>query len=237
MACHCDCYFREALAFHEGQVMVLLRSSLASLASMTGAAFAALLLLSPGPAFAGIQGSAHDFSLRSWSKGEICIVCHTPHRATAGLDAPLWNHQVSVAAFTLYSSPTMQVTAEQPSPGSSSRMCLSCHDGSVAVDAFGGASGSVQIASRANLTTDLSNDHPIGIEWAHQTGLSAADPHCMTCHDVTNPRVPTGKELRFFKRKVECASCHDVHNSKVMDVKLLRKPLAGSQICLHCHPK
>jgi len=195
-----------------------------------------LLFVSALPAVAGIQGSVHDFTGNGWSGGEICGVCHTPHSSNIGTDAPLWNHAISTADYTTYSSPTMDVIADQPTPGGISRMCLSCHDGTIAIDSFGGNNGSTFITGKANLGTDLSNDHPIGIQWIHQT-FESGSADCLNCHDLFNPSVNMGKELKFFNGKVECPSCHDVHNSKVMDVKLLRKPLAGSQICLHCHSK
>jgi len=195
-----------------------------------------LLFLATFPAVAGIQGSVHDFSGNGWSGGEICRICHTPHSANSGVDAPMWNHAVSSATYTTYTSPTMDVIAEQPAPGGISRMCLSCHDGTIAIDSFGGNSGSTLITGNANLGTDLSNDHPIGIQWIHQT-FPPYGSECGNCHDLLDPTLNIGKELKFFNGKVECPSCHDVHNNKVMDVKLLRKPLAGSQICLHCHAK
>ena len=80
-----------------------------------------------------IVGSAHDFSGEGWSGGEICLPCHTPHNAdTTEPDAPLWNHAVTSALYTLYDSPTMDVAPEQPRPAS--KLCLSCHDGTVALD-------------------------------------------------------------------------------------------------------
>ncbi len=103
-------------------------------------------------------------------------MCHTPHNADASVtDAPLWNHEVTTAIYTVYSSPTMDVPVGQP--GGISKLCLSCHDGTVAVDNFGGTTdGAVTIGSYATppsynpaLTTDLSDDHPIGMEWDHQT--------------------------------------------------------------------
>jgi predicted CXXCH cytochrome family protein len=206
--------------------------------------FATLSCASAFPVAARIQGSVHDFSGNGWSGGEICNVCHTPHNANVGTQGPLWNHQISTVRYQLYSSPTMNVAAEQPLPGGLSRMCLSCHDGTVAIDSFGGTTGSTTITGNANLGTDLSNDHPIGIEWIHQTQTNGA-LSCTECHALEyNPATMSyefvgtpGQELKFFDRKVECPSCHDVHNTRVMDVKLLRKPLAGSQLCLQCHPK
>ena len=63
-------------------------------------------LASPSPA--GIIGSKHDFGQYQWAKNQICLPCHTPHNAIvrdangALVDAPLWNHTLSTATYTLY---------------------------------------------------------------------------------------------------------------------------------------
>ncbi|MFQ6613780.1 MAG: cytochrome C, partial [Fidelibacterota bacterium] len=114
----------------------------------------------------GITGSEHDFSSENWnSSGEICIVCHTPHNAdNAVSSAPLWNHQVTSATFTLYSSGTLDATVGQPD--GVSKLCLSCHDGTVAIDNFGGNTNGLQmIGAGEKLGTDISDDHPISITY------------------------------------------------------------------------
>ena len=180
-----------------------------------------------------ITGSAHDFSGELWGGGEICIACHTPHNAyTSVPDAPLWNHELTTATFTVYSSPTMDVSVPQPSDVS--KLCLSCHDGTIALDSYGGNTGSTTIAVDSNLSTDLSNDHPISIDWDHQTTPPSGP--CGKCHAVHGGGPPTNPALPFFEGKVECATCHDVHNTST-STKLLRLPLAGSELCLYCHGK
>lgn len=177
---------------------------------------------------AKITGSGHDFSGSGWSGGEICIVCHTPHNADSTVpNAPLWNHEVTASTFTLYNSPTMDVAPEQP--GQNSRLCLSCHDGTVALDSFGGGSGTNFISGPANLTTDLTDDHPISVEFDHSTILGCPSSVCMNCHFVD-------REVPFYNRKVECASCHEPHNDTA-EPNMLRKTMAGSALCLHCHYK
>ncbi|MCU7921328.1 MAG: cytochrome C [Candidatus Thiodiazotropha sp. (ex Dulcina madagascariensis)] len=196
-----------------------------------------VLFTSTFPAVAAIQGSVHDLSASGLSDGEICNVCHVPHNTDVTADAPLWNHTISTAVYTVYNSPTMDVTAEQPGPGSFSRLCLSCHDGTIALDSYGGSTtgGTTFIDPRANLGTDLSDDHPVGIQWIHQTQRSGSD--CFNCHDPLNLSARPGKELTFYNGKVECPSCHDVHNGQPANTKLLRKTINGSALCLHCHPK
>ena len=210
----------------------------------TAALATILMLSSTSTATAGIQGSVHDFSQQGWTGGEFCIVCHTPHDSSNHEQAPLWNHTTSNAVYELYSSPSLVYEPEQPGPGNLSRLCLSCHDGTVAIDSFGGTGGSTTVTGRANLGTNLRDDHPVGVYWDHQTGTSN-----LTCNGVCHKLEwseaayayvftgEAGQEIKFYNRRVECPSCHDVHNVNVEDVKLLRKTMAGSQLCLHCHPK
>jgi len=189
------------------------------------AAFAALLGMDATRG--GIQGSVHDFSGRIWSGGKICIVCHTPHHADPTVD-PLWNHTLSTAAYTLYSSPTLNSIPGQP--GVQSRLCLSCHDGTVAIDSFGGMTGGEYVSGDRLIGTDLADDHPIGMTFYHDGPLN-----CQNCHQMH----PWGfaSVLPFFDGKVECATCHEPHNNGVPGTKLLRKTVSQSALCLHCHAK
>ncbi len=182
------------------------------------------------PAMANIEGSPHDFSSSGWSGGEICLPCHTPHNASMVIsDAPLWNHLVTSATFTVYSSPTMKGSALQPR--GPSKLCLSCHDGTVALDSFGGNGGGNMISAAANIGTALTDDHPISIYWNHQNEINSI---CLKCH---NPR-PTDFNpiLPFFNRYIECSTCHDVHNKSGFS-HLLRKSMQSSELCFHCHGK
>lgn len=71
--------------------------------------------------------------------GEICVYCHTPHSASTTTDAPLWNRPTPTGPYALYSSSTMDTTPGNP--GGVSLACLSCHDGTIAVDAVLNAPG------------------------------------------------------------------------------------------------
>jgi predicted CXXCH cytochrome family protein len=181
---------------------------------------------------AGISGSKHDFSGKGWGTNEICIFCHTPHNAktVTGYNtgsAPLWNHMVTSATYTLYSSSTLKQTPLQPR--GPSKLCLSCHDGTVAIDSLGNQNGTHFATGTANLGTNLSDDHPISIYWNHQTGQTT----CGNCHSL-HPSGYIG--LPFYSRYLECATCHEPHN-RGPEIKMLRKALVGSAICLHCHGK
>jgi predicted CXXCH cytochrome family protein len=182
-----------------------------------------------------IVGSAHDFSDDSWNTtGQICLVCHTPHNADISVtNAPLWNHETTLATFTTYTSATMQATTGQPD--ASSKLCLSCHDGTVAVDNFGGETGGTHFLSGSSLIgTDLSDDHPLS--FVYDAALASADGGL---YDPTNTNSGLGGTINqdmLIDSKVQCASCHDVHNGSGV-ARLLRKSNSGSDLCLTCHNK
>ncbi|UCD76570.1 MAG: hypothetical protein JSV91_06520 [Phycisphaerales bacterium] len=178
-------------------------------------------------AMAGIVGSGHDFSPYGWSEFKICKPCHTPHNADTSVDAPLWNHELTTATYILYDSDTLHEEVEDPGP--KSILCLSCHDGTVALDSFGGNTGMTFIEGDALLGTDLSDDHPIGIEWSHQN----PDVNCFNCHNPYDPDWE--RPLPFFDNKMECLTCHEPHNQGQDPDYMLRLPILGSQLCLHCH--
>jgi hypothetical protein len=204
-----------------------------------------------GQAFAGtIVGTAHDFSASGFSGGEICVVCHTPHNAdTTVSEAPLWNHEVTSQTFAMYSSPTLDA-AQDAQPTGSSKLCLSCHDGATAVDAFGGNVGGAWFMTgpaAVGANDDLTDDHPISI--TYDSALATTDPGLFdpTAKSVTigagGDKTRTGlvSDLMTPAAKVQCSSCHDVHNNFVVPgtngEPFLLVTKAGSQICLTCHNK
>lgn len=67
---------------------------------------------------------------------EVCIYCHTPHGGT--LDAPLWNRALPTGAFTHYASATLSTTivGVNRAVNAESLVCMSCHDGAVALNAI-----------------------------------------------------------------------------------------------------
>jgi predicted CXXCH cytochrome family protein len=120
---------------------------------------------------------------------EICVFCHTPHASNTAVKAPLWNKPASGATYTTYSTSTSSTIDGSVDMGGVSLACLSCHDGTQAMDTMvnapgsggynaGGAllsgatwTGANQTAGKlasgviTNLTADLSNDHPVSIQY------------------------------------------------------------------------
>jgi len=181
----------------------------------------------------GIAGTGHDFSAAGYGTTEICQPCHTPHDADITVAiSPLWNHQLSVATYTLYSSTTL--TATMAAPSGISTLCLSCHDGTVAVDSFGGATGINFVAAAALVGTDLRTEHPIA--FTYDTALATADGGLFDPATRLSGLGGTVNADLLFAGSLECASCHDVHNA-VVNPSLLRKDNTGSALCLTCHNK
>jgi hypothetical protein len=102
----------------------------------------------------------------------LCVYCHTPHNASP--ERALWNHDLPAVSYRLYSSSTLHATMNQPT--GSSRLCLSCHDGLVAmgnvrVQPSGGALELGPMSGRRNLGADLSDDHPISFVYDAELAL------------------------------------------------------------------
>ncbi len=135
----------------------------------------------------GVRNTRHNLSLdfATWrafmnpyfnNYGEVCVYCHTPHGANTSIQgAPLWNRTASTAEYTLYE----QVNQTISGPGPNSVTCLSCHDGTIAIDAVINMPG----PGKYDPTHQL--DETFLDSWAgdiqHQTMLG-----CTQCHYAGN---------------------------------------------------
>ena len=174
--------------------------------SALGSIVADVLVLAAAPAWAAVKGSKHDLGSGGAAQAtttattEVCVFCHTPHGSDANVSAPLWNKTVPAAgSYTRYSSlGSATLDGAEVAVGSVSLACLSCHDGSQAMDVVLNAPGTGNYSAAGaeldltaigqmtpaggpipNLGTDLRNDHPVSIAFAGGAcvGTSAAcDP-------------------------------------------------------------
>lgn len=191
----------------------------------------AILLVSPARAAQNIVDTMHNLSvsgpgsMRSLSVDRVCAFCHTPHNPTPL--APRWNRVMSGATYIEYGSSTMDARPGQPT--GQSRLCLSCHDGTVALGRFFKAPrGPVNdlksslLTGTGNLGTDLRDDHPIS--FPYDSALQAADPKLVH---------PTAIDLPLENGEMQCTSCHDVHEKDL--APFLRKSTLNSELCTTCH--
>lgn len=204
-----------------------------------------------------IVGSPHDFSSQGWAglngQNEICVVCHTPHNTVSPTAGPLWNRTLTAATYTLYSPNTTPGSDIDGTgfgqPTGVSRLCLSCHDGTIAIDSFGrsdvdgtpftggttyvgdlNVNANIGNGTAGGTTGDLSNDHPVAFTFP-TTGadLEIVDPVGGVIASVL-PLFGTSND------QMECATCHDVHATNTYD-QLLRVDNASSSLCRTCHIK
>lgn len=169
----------------------------------------------------GVKDSPHNMPAYLVAKGQsptssqLCIFCHTPHNSPGSGEAgynPLWNHKMDTAQSFI---PYEGIDMNDPDYGNGggettfngiydfldgtndvvkgpSRLCMSCHDGNSAIDAYTqngpgsyfpeqeGNVGSPIVAAQlgkqagparpgsyyfATATKDLRNDHPIGFNY------------------------------------------------------------------------
>ena len=198
----------------------------------------------------------------------ICIFCHAPHNtyrlSTAGVGTgpqanaafdylPLWNHTLpaTVTEYIMYDpgpgAPQSGHAATQALnemiPGSVSLLCLSCHDGSIAVNSWGNpfqplssqSSGTKFMAAAYQIgaTGNLTNHHPIGFNYLVVQGGDTEIRSPYTARLTSNTFVID----HLYGENLECGSCHAVHNKGNTGEKLLWRSDQNSELCLTCHDK
>jgi predicted CXXCH cytochrome family protein len=239
---------------------------------------AALSLLSAPAQAQGIDATVHD--LTGGGVDEICVFCHTPHsgRPAAEIEVPLWNKPATNSVYQTYDSST--IDGDILALGSVSAACLTCHDGTQSTDVVINAPGSdginplgTEIRGGGRLLddpskgdfigTDLTNDHPIGIQYGG-FGTPPVDPDFVDAGNglqvalinglnrwwVDTEGVPNGTrektDLILYTRTntvgggqpepfVECGSCHDPHSDA--NEMFLRIENQNSAVCTACHTK
>ncbi|MFI5398478.1 MAG: cytochrome c3 family protein [Candidatus Binatia bacterium] len=170
---------------------------------------------------AGGQGAAA--ALAANGQDDLCVFCHTPHNATGRRG--LWSRQLEPVTYKLYQSSTMQARPQQPT--GSSRLCLSCHDGMMAIDAPKGKGGMTlgRLTGPSVLGTDLSDDHPISFVY---------DQALVTRRrDLASPATLVGSVKLDDSGQVQCTSCHDAHLDR--HPKFLVTDPSYSGLCVACH--
>ena len=194
------------------------------------------LLATGHGAWAAIANTRHNLSvsgpgaIRASSEARICVFCHTPHSASAA--APLWNRRDPGSTYIPYSRTTASASPGQPT--GSSILCLSCHDGTIALGEILSnpagitMSGGVTTlpAGDTRLGTDLSDDHPVSFDYTSSIAGSG---------EYVDPSALTGSVHLDANGQMQCTSCHDAHDDTWG--KFLVKPARASGLCTTCHIK
>jgi predicted CXXCH cytochrome family protein len=209
-----------------------------------------------------VVNTKHNLSATGTQKytsySQVCKFCHSPHGANSGAAqlVPLWGHANTVQNFTMYASnpnQTLKTTTLDAQPSGPSLACLSCHDGTVAVNArytyeayladaaprgtYGNmndleaaviADFDVTIDAKGNKMGKLK--HSIAGE--SKNDLSTVHPIAIA-YDVAanNQLVPVANltGVKLFSGKVQCASCHDAHGTA--NSMFMRVSTTGSALC------
>lgn len=215
---------------------------------------------------ASIVGSYHDLAhiddVHTGPEGrgrtfddynQVCVYCHTPHNAST-TQKPLWNRPDSTATYQVYASSTLSSAPGQP--GAPSRLCLSCHDGTIAVDKVlnqpntgvesNGKHGTM-VYPRQVAFTDCASCHQTPLRFftdftPSYLGTNLANDHPVGIAYLDKPgMVPVPSGGRFSNGvclvdgMVECTSCHAVHDPA--NKPFLRVSNDGSGLCYTCHAK
>ncbi len=232
-----------------------------------GLALGALLALTPFTSHGTIIGSKHDFSIatnywvggtNNWTVGHgstnVCGECHTIHHAPDPARGPLWIHTPTANTFKTYDQSGSETfpSGLTVSLGSSSKACLSCHDGSIAINsqdsgampgtttAVAGGTGlfiasSAIVIEVAGGQDDLTHMHPIGVNYG--SAITA-----MPTGDLNPVSTPIGggsiASVMLKNGNVECSSCHDIHRTQgASSTSGIYTVASGQALCLTCHNK
>ena len=204
------------------------------LASGTAACVTAVCWASVSPAQDRVSESVHNLSasgpgqVRAVSEQQVCIFCHAPHN-TSGM-RPLWNREVPVASYDIYQSSTLDAQPGQPT--GASKLCLSCHDGTIALGSVLSRSDQIRMvggdflpAGLTNLGTDLSDDHPISFHYT--SGLAASD------RQLIDPQALPLEVRLDASGQLQCTACHDPHDNSYGDFLVLAGEYGA--LCTACH--
>lgn len=248
--------------------------------AITTLGLAAVIAATSATAFAeyskageGISKSRHDINEFAKSGGvpnvtgdsqeRVCAFCHTPHHAYTmdmqGAEAadylPLWSHELTGKTYTGYASDSLQAVIGDPLVGPS-RLCMSCHDGVIAVDThylnLGAPSpkdaqlygddfnaANPALSGAVGKGSSLAGDHPIGFDYiaAQAEDARVGGGLAPGIRIADSKFLADGKETSITIRSVlfgpgedktimTCSTCHEVHNKD----NVLQKTAAGVEM-------
>ena len=225
-----------------------------------------LLALATSTAFAQysavgkVKNTKHDLSsgstatVKASDLNQVCGFCHVAHKSPAaptGYQTPLWNHTLGTTITGVYggtgtfaslNTDIAPLGAATWGTATSSHLCMSCHDGTVGMNAIykftatigaiashTDASGKLLSTNTANLGTVMTGTHPVNFTYQGAAWLTTQTHVAVP----SNYHVGTANLPLDAAGKLQCATCHNVHDAT--NTYFLRDTVNGSQICLDCH--
>jgi hypothetical protein len=188
-----------------------------------------------------IIDSKHNLSvsgkgdIKSSTETRVCIFCHSSHNSSK--EGPLWNHETtSSTAFKTYDRSTLISNPEQPN--GATKLCLSCHDGTIAVGAIRGLaqpirmanignSGEIPAGRKSNFGTDLTGTHPVSVKF--DAGTAIKNEHLRWPPE--DPEKLVGTDGDGY---IQCTSCHDPHGTRSEKYPFWKKT-TFDEVCDACH--
>jgi predicted CXXCH cytochrome family protein len=159
---------------------------------------------------------------------ENCKYCHVLGSEGSESKELVWQENDHNITYIPYSSPT--IDAEISQPLGSSKLCLSCHDGTFAFD----DTGSHVLTSNQSFGTDLRGSHPVSFKY--DSFLAMKDNEL---HDPLSSPSGLGGTIHsdmLINGNLECISCHDIHGMMGIENYLVKSNYK-SNLCLTCHNK
>jgi len=231
----------------------ILLAAVALLGMSTGIAMA-----TQGDPGTGVLGSVHDMrgkqvgAVDLGGNDRVCAFCHTPHHAYQGSNPsdyyPLWSRQLDSTQFTPYVSSTINASdwASDIAIGPT-RLCMSCHDGSIAPDQHYGVNGTANGLTESNAgfndpnwfagpgvgggAARLTNDHPVGFNYdLVAVGPATGNP------DATIVGSAEAYQDPWIRQAADTLNYGGTYQIKVAD-RLYVDPVSGSRYmtCATCH--
>ncbi|MFI5378383.1 MAG: cytochrome c3 family protein [Tepidisphaerales bacterium] len=192
---------------------------------IAAAAWAAPPSVTDGPHNLGVAGPGR----KAASEQQLCIPCHAPHVTVAV--KPLWDTDSPPVRGKLMAARAGDAGPGQPT--GVSKLCLSCHDGTIATMNMVARGQPVQMAERMTTVsrgkpragTDLADDHPVSFRF--DAALSAK-------HNwLREPPSPAGDVKLDAGDELQCTTCHDPHDNG--RGKFLVVANGNSELCNTCH--
>lgn len=235
-------------------------------AVMTSVSFAA------GASKNAMAGGAHD--LRQWITGpaylaghdyRLCNFCHVAHKfgtqssLTTAPGKLLWNHSIAstITNYNVYAGSDTSAGTYNPIVSnfttdanlSVSTLCLSCHDGTVALNAnYEYVSNTLTSnlyvqnlsvgtpPSAPGVLQELRTTHPVNFNYNQAATAHTVGAGILTA--ASNSSVDPGGSIPLYNGTMQCATCHDPHGHDAPGAGILARPfptMASQTFCTYCH--